>query len=132
MLKIFKPSWIVIEVVHERYTFDTYYTYCRHMSLKEIEDMFMLDSNIREKYRDNNYIYDESGERFEGNYIVYDDYLERQFRLKSYGINYTIVIPAKNRKQDMYFICGNTKNKFGLFDREWINREEETEDSTDE
>ena len=92
----------------------------------------MLDSNIREKYRDNNYIYDESGERFEGNYIVYDDYLERQFRLKSYGINYTIVIPTKNRKQDMYFICGNTKNKFGLFDREWINREEETEDSTDE
>ena len=33
---LFKPNWIVIEVVHERYSFDTYYTYYKHRTLDEI------------------------------------------------------------------------------------------------
>ena len=127
MLKIFKPNWVVIEVVHERYTFNTYYTYSRHKTLAEIEDMFMLDGNIKEKNRDGSYIYDESGERWEGSYEVYDNYLDRQAIINSYGVNYTIVIPAHKIKTDQYFITAETQNKFGLFDRKFINR-----DSTNE
>lgn len=117
--KLFKPSWIVIEVHHERYTFDTYYTYCRHMTLKEVEQMFMLDINIREKDKSGVYIYDECGDRWEGTYYSYTED-SHPVKLQSYGISYTIVIPYKNRKQDNWWICGHTKSKFGLFDREYI------------
>ena len=115
---LFKPSWIVLEVHHERYTFDTYYTYCRHMTLKEVEDMFMLDPDIKQIDRNGAYTYDECGTRWEGEYRTYDAYLEKNVVITSYGISYTIVIPAKKRNIDQYFICGLTKNKFGLFDRQ--------------
>jgi len=126
MLRMFKPSWIVIEVVHERYTFDTYYTYCSHKTLKELESMFMLDEDVKEDYKDGSYIYDSCGERWEGDYVAQDED-SRNIKLHSYGINYTIVIPAKKKKKDQYFIAGHTHNKFGLFDREYI-----SETSTDE
>ena len=125
MLKIFKPNWVVIEVVHERYTFDTYYTYCRHQTLEEIENWFMLDKNIRKKEKNGAYIYDECG--LDGINFKAKKYKE-EIKFAHYEINYTIVIPAKNMKKDQYYICGLTKNKFGLFDMK-INSETET--STD-
>ena len=132
MLKIFKPNWLVIEVNHERYTFNTYYTYCRHKTLKEIEDMFMISGHDVEIDRDGNRIYDECYYGGEGTYDIFDDYLERHFKLKSYQVSYTIIMPARNIKKDTWFITGQTKNKFGLFDREWIRSEEDNnETSTD-
>lgn len=124
----FKPSWVVIEVYHERYTFDTYYTYCRHMTFKEVLQMFRLSEENMEKDRDGNFIFDECYYGDEGEYLADDTFLEKRFKLKSYQINYTIVIPARNMKKDDWFITGKTCNKFGLFDREWLKNEENSTD----
>ena len=80
MLKIFKPNWLVIEVNHERYTFNTYYTYCRHKTLEEIEDMFMISGHDVEIDRDGNRIYDECYYGGEGTYDICDDYFENYYR----------------------------------------------------
>lgn len=124
MFKIFKPNWIVLEVHHERYTFDTYYTYCRHMTLEEIEKMFILDKNLKEKDKEGNYLYNECCDY--GDTYTTKDKDNETIEFRQYHINYTIVIPYKNKKQDNWWICGKTCNKFGLFDREYI------ETSTDE
>lgn len=118
MLKFFKPNWLVIEVYHERYTFETHCTYCRHKTLKEIEEDFLLEDYEKDSF--GNYIYDESGDRGEGTYTTYDTYLDRPIKLNSYMVNYTIVMPAKNIKDENWFITAQTHNKFGLFDREFI------------
>lgn len=112
---LFKPSWIVIEVCHERHTFDTYYTYCRHMVLEEVEDMLNLDRHHRKIDKNGAYTYDDETGCC-GQTYTYDDYIFTQ-----YHINYTIIIPAHNIKKDQYFVIGNTINKFGLFDKIDIN-----------
>ena len=73
MLKIFKPNWIVIEVAHERYTFDTYYTYCRHMTLEEVEKMFMLNPNMKHPEHNGAWMYDQCEKMlFDSSYITED------------------------------------------------------------
>lgn len=117
---LFKPNWIVIEVVHERYSFDTYYNYYKHKTLDEIERIFMLDKNIREEWRNGAYVYDQCGKEWEPEYEAEDPKYEGRARFTSYSIEYTIVIPAKTYKIDRRFITGETKNKFGLFDKKTI------------
>lgn len=118
MLKIFKPNYLVIEIVHERYTFDTYYTYCRHMTLKEIEEQFILDEKIRKVNRNGIYIYDDCGE-YENEFPTLAD---DEYEFNRYNIEYTIVIPKKKMKSMDYFICGNTNCKFGLYDKKWVGK----------
>lgn len=117
---LFKPNWIVIEVVHERYSFDTYYTYYKHRTLDEIERVFLLDKTIREELRNGAYVYDQCGKEWEPEYEVEDPTYGGRARFTSYSIEYTIVIPAKTYKIDRRFITGETKNKFGLFDKKTI------------
>jgi hypothetical protein len=123
---LFKPNWIIIEVVHERYSFDTYYTYYKHRTLDEIERVFLLDKTIREELRDGAYVYDQCGREWEPEYETEDPKYGGRARFTSYGIEYTIVIPAKKYKTDFRAITGETKHKFGLFDKKLI------KDSTDE
>lgn len=133
MLKIFKPNWIVIEVHHERHTFDTYYTYCRHMTLKEIEDLFMLKPDTKKEDRLGALIYDECGEYGDVHSALCETNETYYLEFPQYHINYTIVIPEKMAKRDQYFICGHTENKFGLFDRKWIECvEKDNKESTNE
>jgi len=124
MLKMFKPSWIVIEVVHERYTIDTNYTYCHHRTLDEVERMFLLDKNIRQENREGSYTYDQCGREWEPEYETDDPKYGGRTRFTSYSIEYTIIIPAKKYKIEQYFVCGYTKNKFGLFDKKMIKENE--------
>lgn len=121
MLKIFKPSWIVIEFIHERGTFDSYYSYCRHMTLKEVEEMFMLNEIRRDIDRNGCYKYDNS-EHYNRHFIIDKDE-KTVMRFTQYFPEFTIVMPVKNRNKDQYFILGETKNKHGLFDMENIEHE---------
>ena len=123
---LFKPNWIIIEVEHERYSFNTYYTYYKHRTLDEIERIFLLDKTIREELRDGAYVYDQCGREWEPEYETEDPKYGGRARFTSYGIEYTIVIPAKKYKTDFRAITGETKHKFGLFDKKLI------KDSTDE
>lgn len=117
---LFKPNWVIIEVEHERYSFNTYYTYYKHRTLDEIERIFLLDKTIREELRDGAYVYDQCGREWEPEYETEDPKYGGRARFTSYGIEYTIVIPAKKYKIDFRAITGETKHKFGLFDKKLI------------
>ena len=112
----FKPSWVVIEVAHERYSFDTYITHCKHMTLAEVEEMFGLDHMQLVVDRRGNCIYDNCGiDEYTDTYRGETDGEQVEFR--RYRIDYTIVLSKRKAKRDGYFCCGATSNKFGLYDK---------------
>lgn len=116
-----KRNWIVINIGHERYSFDTDIKIYNDMSLQELgQEEWNINlekiEKVREDSNDYSYILDYCNHSEIDTKYTYPDFNDKQ--VNHFHIDVTFIFDLETFLAEQYnsFVWGITNNKFGLLD----------------